>query len=114
MNIIYSTPGKYIDIILHVYDNGELSDSLTTPIIKSIYNPNLNLIDGYPQDMNHLDTGVYQFKYLIINNPASLGNFVVDVEYTHPNNFVLNNIYQIIVRMSNSLSNNYYAIVKNL
>ena len=109
-NAVYTKPGKTVSLSLLVYDDGDLVDSLTNPAITNIYKPNLTVVDGYPQNMIKIDTGIYIFNYTVPNHPSSIGNFIIDIEYTDVNSNLLNKTYQIIVQYS-GLSGNRFGMI---
>lgn len=92
-------PGQKATIFLSIVDGyGVRTDSITTPTVDKIIIPDFTLIDGYPQDMIQLDIGLYYYQFTLPTGAVSVGNYLVDVSFTNPDNGNINNqSYQIIV-----------------
>lgn len=111
MNVIYTTIGKTVDLTLHVYVDGYLTDAMTDPEVTAMYLPNMSINPDFPQIMEHIDTGIYIFSFTIPKSPNSIGNFIANIKYTSPNGNLLNKIYQIIVRRTDGRANGYFGVI---
>jgi len=88
-------PGQIATIFLETTDSdGYHVDSLTTPIVTRIFGFNstdgYTLYDGYfghdgyQKPMISIDTGIYYAKFTLPKNAASIGSYLIDVNYTDP------------------------------
>jgi hypothetical protein len=93
-------PGQTVTIYLETTDgyNGVRTDSATMPVVTRIIFPSLTLSSGYPQDMTKLDTGLYYHHFILPTGADAVGSYLVDVEFTNPQNNLLNSVtYQVVV-----------------
>lgn len=94
-------PGQKATIFLEVLDSsGRRSDGYDgyIPVVMQIVLPNFTLVPGYPADMKKLDPGLYYFQYTIPTGAVSIGSYLIDVLYKHPDlNSYFTALYQIIV-----------------
>ena len=85
MNILSYTPGQKVTIFLEVKDSdGYRTDSLTTPLVKNIYFPDLT--DGYltTDTMTKVTDGIYTYQFTLSRGADAIGSYFVDVVYTDP------------------------------
>lgn len=95
-------PGMQATIFLETLDGyGQRTndgyDGYTTPVVTRIILPNGNLADNYPQPMNQLDVGLYNFQFTLPTGGSSIGSYLVDVAYVNYLGYINTQTYQIIV-----------------
>lgn len=68
------------------------------PIVAKVILPNLTLATGYPISMTRLDIGLYNYSFTLPTGPSSIGTYLVDLYWYHPDTFQLQqNFIQINV-----------------
>lgn len=85
MNILSYTPGQKVTIFLETKDSdGYRTDSLTTPLVKNIYFPDLS--DGYltTDVMTKVTDGIYIYQFTLPKGAEAIGSYFVDIVYTDP------------------------------
>ena len=99
MNTLYYTPGQKATVVLEtVGADGYRMDSPQIPTVAHIWDPSLQLIDGYAGDMTQVSTGLYVFYYEIPKGAAAVGSYLIDVTYLDPvTSGAQEIIYQLIV-----------------
>lgn len=99
MQTLSYSPGQVATIFLEITDgySNVRQDSLTTPLVMRIFKPDLTYMDGYIQEMDRIDVGLYTFKFTLPSGAAAVGSYLVDVAYTDPDGFNSNVAYQILV-----------------
>lgn len=106
-NILSHMPGQTVTIVQQVFNlDGYRQDGydfinsglLGAPVIARIIFPNFTLAAGYPVSMTKLDTGLYSFSFRLPTGAASVGLYIVDIYWYHPNTLSLQqDITQILV-----------------
>jgi len=99
MNTLYYTPGQTATVVLEtVGSDGYRMDTPETPKVAHIWDPSLQLIDGYAGDMIQVSTGLYVFYYTIPKGATAVGSYLMDVTYLDPVTSTAQEIiYQLIV-----------------
>lgn len=109
MQTLLFFPGQKATIFLETKDSdGYRVNSATNPLITRIFaftsTDGYNLYDGYlksdgyEQPLTKVDTGLYFAQVTLPKMAASLGSYLIDVEYTDPvTTFLTTKTYQIIV-----------------
>lgn len=102
MQILSYSPGQKVTIFLEVTDgySNVRQDSLTIPVVVRIFKPDLTFLDGYVQEMDRLDTGLYTFQFTLPSGASAVGSYLVDVAYTDPDGFNSSAAFQIVVTAS--------------
>lgn len=96
MEILYSSPGSTIEILLDLQDGySHREDSLTLPIINQVFDPYLNKLSNFPQNMIRLDVGLYVFSFTISSGQNNIGAFILDLNWTNPNGFINQTFVQV-------------------
>jgi len=115
-NIIYATPKQILTLFFEVFNsNQERTDAPTDPLILSIYNPNFDLLDGYPVAMTNIDVGLYSFTFTVPPGPSAIGTYVINIIWEDPD--TLNQkqtYYQIICKSPPNAAGEYNATIPHL
>ncbi len=92
-------PGQKCTCFLEITGtNLEVLSSLTPPIVSKIIFPNLTLAYGYPINMTKLFDGLYYYSFWIPKGATAIGDYLVYITYTNPDNNLINSqIYQVVV-----------------
>lgn len=79
-------PGQTVTIFLEVTDgySNVRANSVVTPTIDKILKPDLTPMDGYPQNMTYVETGLYTFQFVLPKGASAIGSYLVDVIYKNP------------------------------
>jgi hypothetical protein len=98
--VLTYSPGQVATVVQEVLNlDGYRADGYTgAPIIARLFLPNLTLATtGYPVAMTKLDTGLYIHSFPLSIGATSVGSYLVDIYWYHPNTLKLQqNIIQII------------------
>ena len=96
---LFFSPGQQVNIFLEIKDGyGSRVDALSLPFVSKVIFPGLTLAAEYPQDMVPVETGLYYYQFILPTGAASVGSYLVDVSYIHPETGVINSqLYQILV-----------------
>ena len=99
INTLYYTPGQKATVVLETVGvDGYRMDSPEIPKVAHIWNPALELIDGYAGDMTQVSTGLYVFYYTIPTGASAVGSYLIDVTHLDPiSSAAQETIYQLIV-----------------
>jgi hypothetical protein len=98
--VLSYSPGQVATLVQQVLNlDGYRADGYAgPPIIARIVFPNLTLASGYPVAMTKLDTGLYNYSFRLPTGGASVGTYIVDIYWYHPNTLQLQqNFIQINV-----------------
>jgi hypothetical protein len=106
-NILSHMPGQTVTIIQQVFNaDGYRSDGysfagsghLGAPVIARVIYPNFTLAPAFPAVMTKLDTGLYSFTFTLPVGATSIGTYIVDGYWYHPNTLKLQqDITQVVV-----------------
>lgn len=106
-NTLWYTPGQTVTIVQQVFNlDGYRADGYTfsgsgplgVPVIARLINPDFTLATGYPAAMTKLDTGLYAFSFTLPTGGTSVGTYIVDGYWYHPDTLQLQqDVTQIIV-----------------
>lgn len=92
-------PGQKITIVLETTDGyGDRVDSLTDPFVNRIIFPGFTLATDYPQNMIHLDVGLYYYQFVLPIGAVAIGSYLIDVIFTSPaTGATITTGYQVVV-----------------
>jgi len=96
--VLYYFPGQKATIFLETFasdgytradvtvpiDGYVDDDGYAAPLITRVVFPDLSLAADFPQIMIKLDIGLYYFQFTLPFNGNSIGSYIVDVSYIHP------------------------------
>jgi hypothetical protein len=99
MNTLQYTPGQKASIVLETTGpDGYRMDCSELPRVANIWNPALELIDGYTGPMVQVATGLYVSYFTIPTGASAVGSYLVDVTYIDPFTLAVQEIiYQLVV-----------------
>lgn len=98
-SIIFANPGQTVSLAVQVTDGyGDRVDGYT-PIVKSVYFPDLSSAIGYPVNMTRLTTGLYTHSLTIPSGIAAVGTYIASISWPTPDNMVAWEIFQIHVAL---------------
>lgn len=103
-NILQYSPGQTVTLVFEVLNAlGSRSDGYdgytigVAPLVSRIIFPNLSLASGYPQNMTRLDVGLFLFHFVLPKLAASVGSYIVDINYLDPDDgHPRNTFFQVI------------------
>ena len=83
---INTNTGQTVRLVSQVLDgySGARVDGYT-PIVTSVFFPDLTAAAGYPMAMTRVDTGLFVHGLVIPTGATALGTFVASVFYIQPN-----------------------------
>lgn len=115
-SIIYAAPKQILTLFFEVLDsNQERTDSPSDPLILSIYNPNFDLLDGYPAAMTNIDVGLYSFTITLPTGPTAVGTYIVNIIWEDPDTLNQKQThYQIICKSPPNAAGDYVATIPHL
>jgi hypothetical protein len=90
-------PGQKVSIFLEVVDGYGRVDSLTTPKIDGILNPDFTTMAGYPQFMGKVGTGLYVHQFVLPTGASAVGSYLAEASYTYVDGYVNSQLFQIVV-----------------
>jgi len=68
------------------------------PVITRVVLPNLTVAAGYPVSMNRFDVGLYVYSFTLPTGAASVGSYLVDIQWYNPDTLQLQEDFvQIVV-----------------
>lgn len=94
-------PGQLATIFLQTVDGyGNRVNSDNLPVITRVLLPNLTFATGFPATMHQIDVGLYYGQFQLPTGAASVGSYLVDVQYDNPADGYASQyeIFQIIVQ----------------
>jgi peptidoglycan hydrolase-like protein with peptidoglycan-binding domain len=97
-------PGQTATIVQQTFNSdGYRADGYSPygsgdPVVARIIFPDSTVATGYPQPMNKLDVGLFNFSFKLPTGAAAVGTYIVDIYWYHPTTAQLQqDIVQIVV-----------------
>lgn len=84
--VLSYSPGQTVTIIQQVLNlDGYRADGAQgAPVISRILLPGFTLATGYPVSMSQLDTGLYNYSFVLPTGAVAVGTYVVDLYWYSP------------------------------
>lgn len=114
--IIYASPKQTLVLFFEVFNsNQERVAAPTLPIILNVYDPQFELITGYPQNMESVDEGLYSFSFTLPTGPSAVGSYIINIIWEDPDSSLQKQThYQIVCKSPANAAGQYVAIIPNL
>lgn len=115
-DIIYATPKQVLTLFFEVFNSTQQrADSPSDPLITSIYNPNFDLLDGYPAAMTNINVGLYSFTMTMPTGPTAVGTYIISIIWKDPDTSDQKQThYQIICKSPPNAAGEYIATIPHL
>lgn len=107
MSILFHTPGQQVTIVQQILNSdgyredgyiGSQAGPSGEPVITRIILPSLTLSSGYPVVMSKIDTGFYNYSFILPSGASAVGTYLIDILWYHPTTYNLQqDIIQIVV-----------------
>lgn len=104
-NVLAQQPGQVVTIVQQILGlDGYREDGYSfsgsgpngVPVIARVVLPNGSLAPNFPQAMTQLDTGLYSYSFTLPTGGASIGLYLVDVYWYHPDTYFLQQDYTLV------------------
>jgi hypothetical protein len=83
--ILSASPGQTVTIVFDLLQDGYfIDDGYGIPQVYRIIFPNLTVAAGYPQSMNRIDVGLYNYSFLLPTGASAVGSYIVDIRFLDP------------------------------
>jgi len=96
-SVLNYQPGAQVTIILQILNNlGFREDGYTTPMVSSLFLPDLSQSGLYPLPMIRIERGLYYHKFTLPTGASAVGTYIADLAYTDGYNNYLQDFVQIV------------------